>query len=65
MPQTSLPNTDTILEGPFWPVRVLRAYDHDKAVRIEAAVCNISLVRPHTPQAINLDYIEATWLTTL
>lgn len=35
---SSLPNPDTILEGPFWPgpVRVLRAYDHDNAVRIEA-----------------------------
>ena len=36
MPPTSLPDTDIILDGPFWPVRVLRTYDHDKAVRIEA-----------------------------
>ena len=33
-----LPDPDTILEGPFWPgpLRVLRAYDHVNAVRIEA-----------------------------
>ena len=37
-PIVHLPDPDTILEGPFWPgpVRVLRAYDHDNAVRIEA-----------------------------
>lgn len=34
----ALPEPDTILEGPFWPgpVRVLRAQNHDEALRIEA-----------------------------
>ena len=38
MNSLSLPEPDTILEGPFWPgpVRVLRAHSHDTALRIES-----------------------------